>query len=226
MRLLLAAACVVLIPSLAAAEKNRAAWLSYAAGEVWIESSGKKRAAKKDEALKSGDAVAAGVGAAAVVELADGSQLKLKERSRVVLDLPAARKGGSVEALLSLGGVFAKVTRRAGSSSFRVRAGAAVASVKGTEFFTAFGREAKGGQDLWVCVGKGLVEVGTTASKKTIDVPAGRGILITGGANLTEPQAYEWTKKLNWNMEPDKGPVEDKTDLDKAYDDLLDQDYR
>ncbi|MBI3565807.1 MAG: hypothetical protein HY079_11465 [Elusimicrobia bacterium] len=57
-------------------------------------------------------------------------------------------------------------------------------------------------------------------------MPAGKGVLIKAGLDLTKPQAYDWTKKLNWTMDPGAGAVEDKTDLDSAYADLLDQDYR
>ena len=50
--------------------------------------------------------------------------------------------------------------------------------------------------------------------------------LGNAGLNLTKPQAYDWTKQLNWNMDPKSGDIEDKVSLDSAYTDLLDQDYR
>ena len=31
--------------------------------------------------------------------------------------------------------------------------------------------------------------------------------------------------ELNWNLDPGSGQVEDRTDLEQAYSDLLDQDY-
>jgi hypothetical protein len=100
------------------------------------------------------------------------------------------------------------------------------AAVRGTRFFTAYGRAGAGGRDLWVCVDEGVVEVRTSASKGALSVPAGKGVLIKSGRALTKPQAYDWTKKLNWNMDAGAGSVEDKTNLDAAYSDLLDQDYR
>lgn len=210
----------ILFPFSAEAEGLPAARLSFVKGAVTVHAGGAKREGKTGDALVSGEAVATGAGAVAVVDISDGSQLKLRELSRVVLDL------ASDEAALSLGGIFAKVTKRSSNSSFRVRAGPAVVAVKGTEFFTAFGRPARGGRDLWVCVNEGAVVVATTASKKTVEVPQGRGVLIKSGRTLTRPQAYDWTKTLNWNMDPAGGSVEDKTELDGAYSDLLDQDYR
>jgi len=59
-------------------------------------------------------------------------------------------------------------------ASFEIRTETAVAAVRGTESFTAFGRTKKAGRDLWVCVNKGAVDVTTTASKTPLRVPAAR----------------------------------------------------
>jgi len=56
-------------------------------------------------------------------------------------------------------------------------------------------------------------------------VREGEGINILDGVRLTDAQPYDWTRELNWNMDPDRGEVYDDTDLDQAYADLLDQDY-
>ena len=109
---------------------------------------------------------------------------------------------------------------------FNVRTPSAVAAVRGTEFFTAYGRAKGKNRDLWVCVNEGAVELTTTKAKQPLTVPAGKGVLIKSGLDLTKPQAYDWTKTLNWNMDAESGSVEDKTNLDGAYSDLLDQDYR
>jgi hypothetical protein len=224
--------CLLVLASLAAPRAYAApapppARLAYAAGDVTIESKGGGRLGKTGAPLEDGDAVTTGAGASAVVEIADGSRLKLRESSRFVLTLPTPRSPVT-DVLLSWGGVFAKVTKRRLGEEFHVRTPTAVAAVRGTEFFTAYGREAgKGGaRDLWVCVNEGAVDVKTTSSKQGLSVPAGKGVLIKAGLDVTKPQAYEWTKKLNWNMDAKAGAVEDKTNLDAAYSDLLDQDYR
>ncbi len=203
------------------------AGLVYASGPVTVEDASGPHRAVVNEPLREGDSVVTGAGATAVVRLIDGSRLKLKEASRITLSFPSGRSR-TTEILLSLGGVFAKVAKRAAGAEFRVRTPTAVAAVRGTRFFTAYGRKvkgAKGARDLWVCVDEGVVDVGTDSSAKPLPVPAGQGVLIKSGLDLTKPQAYDWTKTLNWNMDPDAGAVEDKTDLDSAYSDLLDQDY-
>jgi hypothetical protein len=201
-----------------------AARLAFASGDVTVESKGGGRLAKAGAPLADGDAVSTAEGATAVVELADGSRLKLRESSRLVLKLPAARSP-LTEMLLSFGSVFAKVAKQHPGAEFHVRTPTAVAAVRGTQFFTAYGRENGKARDLWVCVNEGAVDVRTTASKQALSVPAGKGVLIKSGLELTKPQAYDWTKKLNWNMDAKGGALEDKTNLDAAYSDLLDQDY-
>ena len=61
---------------------------------------------------------------------------------------------------------------------------------------------------------------------QSLVVRQGEGINIVGGTRLTKPRRYALTRRLNWNSDPDRGEVIDRTDLDQAYSDLLDQDYR
>lgn len=222
MKILLAAA---LLSSLSGAARAATATVDHAQGKVFVETAGKKKPAKKGDAIASGAFVETASKASAVVTLEDGTKLKLVEKSRVKVTLPDKTSSLS-EALLEAGGVFAKVVKRKAGSEFRVRTASAVAAVRGTEFFTAFGRPASRGRDLWVCVNEGAVEVGTEAGPETMVIKAGQGVLLKSGRDLTKPQAYDWTKKLNWNMDAAKGAVEDRTNLDAAYTDLLNEDYR
>jgi len=212
-------------PLLAAEPKAPSARLVHAAGDVTIESKDGGRLGKTGAALAPGESVTTAAGAVAVIELPDGSRLKLRESSRLAVTLPGL-KSQETEAFLSFGSVFAKVQKRLAGQAFKVRTPSAVAAVRGTEFFTAYGRAKGKNRDLWVCVNEGSVELETTKDKKPLLVPAGKGVLIKSGLDLTKPQAYDWTKTLNWNMDADAGAVEDKTNLDGAYADLLDQDYR
>ncbi len=197
--------------------------LVHAKGDVTLETAGAGRLVKTGAAVPTGSILSTGGGAAAIVELPDGSRLKLRESSRVRLTLPGARSPRT-EVELTRGSVFARITKRLAGSEFSVRAGTAVAAVRGTEFFTAFGRPGGDARDVWVCVGKGLVDV--SAAGKTRPVREGEGVLIPGGSEVGKPKFYPWTKTLNWNMDPASGETEDATKLDAAYADLLDQDYR
>jgi ferric-dicitrate binding protein FerR (iron transport regulator) len=215
--------CLLLLAASASAAEH--ATLVHATGDVTVEAAGAGRLAKAGASVPDGGSVATAAGATAILELPDGSRLKLRESSRLKLSLPKTRSP-QTEVTLSLGSVFAKVMKRLPGAEFRVRAGTAVAAVRGTEFFTAFGRKAKKGKgdDLWVCVGKGVVDV--SAGGKSRPVKEGEGVLIPGGKEVTKPKFYPWTKELNWNMDAAQGEVADKTKLDSAYTDPLDEDYR
>ncbi len=216
---------LVVAPALAADTAPASARLAAVSGDVTIQSKSGGRLGKTGALLAEGDEVSTAAKSTAVIELPDGSRLKLRELGRLAVTLPT-EKSPITDISLTLGSVFAKVRKQLAGRSFRVRTETAVAAVRGTEFFTAYGRTVGDKRDLWVCVNEGAVDVATTKSKKALGVPAGKGVLIKSGLDLTKPQAFDWTKTLNWNMDADKGDIEDKTSLDAAYSDLLDQDYR
>lgn len=216
----LALAAVLFI---AGAGRASAAKLVFAAGPVQIESKGERRAAKPGEQVRAGDAVSTGGGATAIVEFDDGSRVKLRGDSRFVLE---AADEQQTTLYLALGGLFSKVAKLGGQRRFKVRTHAAVLAVRGTEFFTAYGRRTRRGHDMWACVNEGSIELSSLKEPGAVLVKAGEGVLVKDGSRLTKPQAFDWTKDLNWSMDAAKGPVEDTTDLGGAYADLLDQDYR
>ena len=210
----------------AADAKAPAGKLVHATGDVTIGSGSGGRLGKTGSSVENGDSVTTGDASTAVVQLPDGSRVKLRAGTRAVVTWPGPKNDSLTEVFLSVGSAFAKVTKRLAGQKFQVRTPTAVAAVRGTEFFTAYGRPRGKDKDLWVCVNEGSVELTASASKKPLVVPAGQGVLIKGGRSLTKPQEYDWTKKLNWNMDEAGGDLEDKTNLDAAYSDLLDQDYR
>jgi ferric-dicitrate binding protein FerR (iron transport regulator) len=126
---------------------------------------------------------------------------------------------------LTRGSLFSRVAKRL-TGRYSVRTDAAVAGVRGTEFFVAYGRRIDELPDVWLCVNEGSVEVSVARTAQTVIVSQGEGINIVGGLKLTPPRRYAWTRRLNWNSDPAKGEVLDRTNLDQAYSDLLDQDYR
>lgn len=193
-------------------------------GRVTATTAAGARAAKKGDALADGDTLATGPGASAIAELPDGSRVKLREQTELKLQL-SPEAGGASGVFLNLGGVFARVAR-GGPRHFAVSTPHAVASVRGTEFFTAYGRDGGEGKDVWICVGKGSVEVKADASPDPLLIMEGKGVLLPGGRRTTKPQFYDWTRQLNWNMDPKRGNTADKTKLDAAYSDLRDEDYR
>jgi len=159
--------------------------------------------------VQPGDRVITGPGALVIMTFAQGSQVKLRENSEITLDTIEGQ--GAVS--LNAGSLFARATPQSRSSAQRleIRTLSAVAGVRGTEFFVAYGPTVPGTPNLWLCVNTGVVEVQINDDPtKSTDVNAGEGILVRP-TELTEPQFYAWTENLNWNFSPTAGEVVDNT---------------
>ena len=182
--------------------------LVYVQGPVKIESRKAVVPAKAGQPVSEGDAVSTGESAAAVIELPDGSRLKLRPSSRLVVRASRPR--------LTLGGVFARILHRS-HRSFRLQAGPMVAAVRGTQFFAALQPQTN---DAWLCVNDGAVEV--RSGRRTVLVPKGLGVQVKAVQGPGQPKAYEWTKGLNWSMDPSEGSLEEQPRKPKASDDPFD----
>jgi len=202
------------------------ATLTYSIGDVSVKRGTAWRPGSPGMEISGGDIVKTGGKSLAIIAFSRGSVVRLRENTE--LAVTAAEAGGkeSVSLNLSGGSVFSNVVKRLTGEKFQVNAMTVVASVRGTEFFFAYGKESAAGRDLWLCVNSGIVRVAhRTDPAKKADLKKGEGIMIKSGSVFTAPKRYPWTRGLNWNMDPSRGPVADTTDLDSAYTDLLNQDY-
>jgi ferric-dicitrate binding protein FerR (iron transport regulator) len=220
----LAAAALTILGALAVAPELQAAEgrFVYSVGMVQVHRGGRTLEAEAGLEVGRGDVVETGRDGSAVLELAGSVEVKLRENTRLSLD---SLERSDIAVGLAKGGLFSRVAQRL-SGRYSVRTDAAVAGVRGTEFFVAYGRRIDALPDVWLCVNEGSVEVQIPESSQSLTVREGEGINIVGGTKLTKPRRYAWTRRLNWNTDPAKGGVMDRTDLDQAYSDLLDQDYR
>lgn len=203
--------------SLAAADDSL---ITYFDGDVIIRRNGNSFEIDFGLPVFQGDILETGRDSLLIIQLNSRGALKLKENTILILE--TAGKDTSI--ILSRGSVFSKVTRLV-NGSFSVRTLSMVAGVRGTEFFVAYGRTVETEPDIWLCVNEGSVDVVLTRTGESVIVREGEGINILSGRKLTDPVFYPWTKELNWNIDPDTGPVVDTSSLDSAYEDLLDQDY-
>lgn len=194
--------------------------LLYIEGDVSIRSGAAAREAAIGDRLMAGDVVETGAQSLAVIDLANDTTVKLREKTTLAID----SIGEETVVNLRSGGAFASIAKKL-SGHFSVRTATAVAGVRGTRFFVAYGRTVGSQPDVWLCVSAGTVDVALPAAGKSVLVHEGTGVTIVGGEKLTVPRPYPWTRKLNWNMDPAQGRVLDSTNLEQAYSDLLDQDY-
>ena len=212
--LLIALACS---PSVGAADGE----IVYALGKVEVHRARQVLEAEPGMPVGPGDVLETGRDGTAILTLSGNVELKLRENTRLSLD----SLGEGIAVSLAKGSLFSRVTGKL-AGRYSVRTQTAVAGVRGTEFFVAYGRRIDAQADVWLCVNSGSVEVAIPLTEQTVIVRQGEGINIVGGTKLTRPRRYAWTRRLNWNTDPREGEVMDRTDLEQAYSDLLDQDYQ
>ncbi len=194
--------------------------ITYLEGNIQIQRDGNILFADFGSNLYEGDILKTGMDSLLIVQLNSKGELKLRENTVLILE----NISSNTSLLLNKGSVFSRVNKIV-NGSFSVKTPSMVAGVRGTEFFVAYGRTIDTKPDVWLCVNKGAVNVALNKTGESVIVNEGEGINILSGNTLTKPVFYPWTKDLNWNTDPQNGSVKDTTNLDSAYEDLLNQDY-
>ena len=194
--------------------------LAYFTGTVTVERDDGVHRGTIGMTVQAGDVVRTGGDSTAVISLENNADIKL--RADTALDMSVL--GEEVKLRLLKGSIFSRVRAKI-FKSYGVEAETVLAGIRGTEFFISFGRTIDESPDIWLCVNEGSVDVTVQTTDERAVVRAGEGINILGGSRLTAPRKYGWTRDLNWNTDPEQGSVADVTDLNRAYSDLLDQDY-
>lgn len=186
---------------------------------------GKSKTLKKGQAVSVGDKIIAGKKSIAVIQLPHGNKVKIGAESELIIKAIPEKKSGTTKLTLLSGNSFIKVLkgklRKGQKSKLTLRTRTAAMGVRGTEFFASYGS----GKDVWMCVNEGTVSVRSKDEKKATLVNEGEGIVIKNGTSTSKPKPLAWTRKLNWNMNPKSGDVENKVSIESAYSDLLDEDY-
>jgi ferric-dicitrate binding protein FerR (iron transport regulator) len=178
--------------------------ISFIIGSVKVKSASSWKDAEPGTKISKGDTIKTMNKSLAIVDLDNGSAIKLYPATTFTYG-----SGAGVHDL-SRGTVFAKIGKTAAGNGFSIRHQTVVASVRGTLFYFALHRKLLKSDDLWICVNEGSIDVRETARNKSVTVKEGEGILVKGATDVTPPKVYEWTKKLTWNMDPSKGPVIDQ----------------
>jgi hypothetical protein len=180
---------------------------------------------KKNQLLPEGTVISTGAKSFAVLKLPQGNKVKIGEKSELKVSKLAKKTNQQTRLLLTKGSSFIKVLKaklaKGQRSKLILRTKSISMGVRGTEFFASYGT----GKDVWMCVNEGVVAVRSKKEKKSTFVKAGEGVVVKDGDKTSAPRPLKWTKKLNWNMDPESGTVENNVSIQSAYTDLLDQDY-
>lgn len=134
------AAAAALLAIAAAATAAPDAVVDAVQSPAWIERGGERQALAPGMMLQNRDRLVTGPGARAVVQLADGTAVKLGENARVGLNALGRREGGVFTAAVDVAAgafrlttnIFRKLSSR---RAINVRAGTVTAGIRGTDIW-------------------------------------------------------------------------------------------
>src|SRR5690606_29127311 len=170
----------------------------------------------KGSVLPVGSRLRVGEKGLVILRGSDGSVVKLETGAALeITKLDPLDKAGETLYSLVKGSAFFKFPKNSARKA-GVRTKTASMGVRGTEFFVAHGGNSKS-SDVWMCVNEGLVDVSTTKIKKAVSVKAGEGVKVAQGLDVSNPKALPWTKKLNWEMNPQASNLDNTVSIEEAY---------
>ena len=219
-------ALIVLLPLAAHAEAGA---VSFLEGEATVTPRGGEALPLQSGAsVDVGDLVETAPGGRVELTLADGSVVRLGEKSRLSVDAvskAAAAQNWTVNLSLGLGSLWAKVTKRiAGENTFEVSTERVVAGVRGTEFLVDAGEEHA------VSVLEGEVQVGARDDKGALthfSVRANQRIRVDGKLRCSgrEEAKVREHKLVGWKDQrrQQKDRDERRTDKDDRRKDKADR---
>jgi len=181
----------------------------YKKGDVKIVRQGKEHPGDK---VQSGDKILVAANSLAILK-SNRETLKLTQDTDIVVKEFSSKEGPTLLEMAK-GGIIAKVNKK----SFSVRTKTAAMGVRGTQFFAS-----DDGTDLWMCVQEGEVTLKDSRGRNQ-DVPAGKGVFVKSGKSGAA-RAFEWTKKINWDMESKEGALPEGMKIEANYQELLDHNY-
>lgn len=155
--------------------------------EVSAQAADASRRLAVDDPVRFNEVIATQSKAAAVLALADGTELAMGENAQVRLDDFVLGDGAEARLSLSLDlGALRFATGNMPKPAYAIRTPQATLAVRGTVFDLAVGEDGA----AYVAVQEGEVTV-TTATGQSIDVPAGQSLAIDalGVADLPRPAA-------------------------------------
>lgn len=163
--------------------------------------------------LPIGSKVSVGDKGLVVLKNEDGSVVKITPNSSLEI-LKVAKMKSQEETLFNLvrGSAFFRVDKDK-ARNVKVKSRTVAFAVRGTEFFVS---QAKS-DDVWMCVNEGVVAVTTNTVKKAVLVKAGEGVHMPAGKEISPPKFLPWTSKLNWEMDPSNGSLDNTVSIEEAY---------
>ncbi|MBN2401916.1 MAG: FecR domain-containing protein [Spirochaetes bacterium] len=189
--------------------KAYSAQISFMAGDVKVIKKGKASAAQFQMTLYSGDILKTGKGAFADILYEDGSVIKIKENSSIIVGNKSAK--GSDSLSVTSGIISAKFAKLQKDSARRVYTPTTVCAIRGTEFEVAVSDSA----DSKIQLSEGALQLLNPYGKLDIEGDEGAEVVVAEApAEAGNGELVQWKNEQENQL--DKNP-EQKADAFSQY---------
>ncbi|MBT7609261.1 MAG: hypothetical protein HN576_05865 [Bacteriovoracaceae bacterium] len=143
-------------------------------------------------------------GAVAILVLPDSSKIKVGPSTEIKIEkLVSQIEDESFEEssiILRTGKILIDIINKSAEPVLKIKTKNAAIAVRGTRFFLS--QEYSGDGNLWVAADHGELEVTSLRIKGMADaIDPGQGIVIDQLGGFSQPQEYNWVKKINYDTE-------------------------
>ncbi|MFT6070957.1 MAG: hypothetical protein ACJAT2_001806 [Bacteriovoracaceae bacterium] len=155
----------------------------------------------KGDIVSEGDSVKTGDSSLVILRFPDKSTVRVEPNSLIEISSIVERVNneslGSTSLILKAGRSVINIINKSQAPVFKIKTKTVAIGVRGTYFFAGIDKESN---DLDIAVQKGEVEVSKLDDSDQADaVTAGTGLTLENGENFTQPQSYDWIKKVNFD---------------------------
>lgn len=193
---------IMFINLCSAAETNHSASILYIKGKAYLSvEDGPFGSLKKGDIVTTGDAVKTGKNSLAILRFPDKSTIRIEPNSLIEISSIVERVNneslGSTSLILKAGRSVINIINKGQAPVFNIKTKNVAIGVRGTYFFAGIDEQSS---DLDIAVQKGEVEVARLDDAEIADsISAGKGVTLEKGQNFTQPQEYDWIKKVNFD---------------------------
>ena len=202
---------------------NVIAKVIFVKGNVQSDCSGRIEQLKKGQTLKSGDQISISPSQKAIAVIAFGpgfkSKMKLSQGSWLQIDeemikTKENKDGVLTKAMVKAGSILINYSNKfKDKNKLEDHSKSSALGVRGTEFFTYVDNKER----MSMTVESGVVNVSSKNAldntKNSVDVEKGKGTIVAQDGTTPTPKKQDWSDKVNWQLDPEKGKLEHSGDL-------------
>jgi hypothetical protein len=184
------------------AETQHSVSILHIKGKAYLSTSGGPFGSlNKGDVVSVGDKVKTNDNSLLILRFPDKSTVRVEPNSQIEISSIVERVNneslGSTSLILQAGRSVINIINKGQAPVFKIKTKTVAIGVRGTYFFAGIDKESN---DLDIAVQKGEVEVSKLDDLEKSDaIGAGTGVTLENGETFTQPQKYDWIKKVNFD---------------------------